>query len=302
MLDIHQLSCFAAVYESKSISKAAETMFISQQAVSHNIRELEKRLGGPLFARSAGGVTPTPLGQALIEDARALLHSCRAFEEKAARMTRHREGLSLAYADGIFSVEDAADLRALAAYARRELQTPLTLLERTTSECLSMMKSGEADMLCLFNPPRESGLRIEELRAYPLFVGMAPTHPLAHRDVLTVEDLQRFPLIRDQRDDALNAMMLAFSSPTGFKPRLYAPSAQLSSFADILRRDNSLLMFTLPFLHTYAGPDAVIRPYALPGAPLRLCCVYPARHPERARLDKIAAWLKRHYASSLPPG
>lgn len=295
MLDIHQLSCFAAVYRYKSISKAAETMFISQQAVSHNIRELEKRLGGSLFVRCSGGVTPTPLGQALIEDARALLASCRTFEEKAAAMTRRSANLSFAYADGIFNVEDAADLRALTAYAKGELHTPLTLMERTTGECLSMLGRNEADIVCLFNPPAESGLHIEILRAYPLFVGMSPSHPLSQKNVLTPEDLERYPLIRDQRDDALNAMMFAFSSMNGVKPRLYAPSAQLSSFADILRRDDSLLMFTLPFLHTYAGPDAVIRPYALPGAPLRLCAVYPARHPEGAKLAKIAAWLKRQY-------
>lgn len=62
MLDLHQLSCFTAVYRHKSVSRAAETMFISQQAVSHSLRELEKKLGGALFERSAGGVVPTPLG------------------------------------------------------------------------------------------------------------------------------------------------------------------------------------------------------------------------------------------------
>lgn len=270
-------------------------MFISQQAVSHNIRELEKRLGGSLFERYPGGVTPTPLGQALIDDARSLLASCSAFEEKAALMTLRRAGLSLAYADGIFNVEDAADLRALAAYVKNDLKTPLTLLERTTGECLAMLERGEADFLCLFNPPKLGGMRVEVLRAYPLFVGMSPGHPLSQKDVLTPEDFRQYPLIRDQRDDALNAMMLSFSSMDGVTPRLYAPSAQLSSFADILRRDNSLLMFTLPFLHTYAGADAVIRPFAAPGAPLRLCAVYPKGHPESARLSKIAAWLKRQY-------
>lgn len=298
MLDLHQLSCFTAVYRHKSISRAAETMFISQQAVSHSLRELEKKLGGALFERSAGGVVPTPLGQALIADATALLDGARMLEEKAALLNRRSAGLSLAYADGIFSVGDAADLGALRAYAVGELGLPLTLLERTTGECLAMLRSGEADILCIFNPPAEGALVVRELCAYPLYVGMKPGHPLAQREAITPAELGQYPLICDQRDETFNAMMAAYSSIDGLQARLYAPSAQHSAFADILRRDDSLLMFTLPFVRAYAGPDAVIRPYAMEGAPLRLCAVYPERHPQREKLERIAAWLGRQYRSA----
>lgn len=287
-----------AVYRHRSITRAAETMFISQQAVSHSLRELEKKLGGALFERSAGGVVPTPLGEALIGDACALLDSARMLEEKAAMMNRRCVGISLAYADGVFSVGDAADLGALRAYAVGELGLPVTLMERTTGECLAMLRCGEADILCIFNPPAEDGLIVQELCAYPLYVGMKPGHPLAQRETITPAELAQYPLICDQRDGTFNAMMAAYSSIDGLQARLYAPSAQHSAFADILRRDESLLMFTLPFVRAYAGPDAVIRPYAVPGAPLRLCAVYPARHPQQEKLARIAAWLARQYRSA----
>lgn len=295
MLDIHQLACFAAAYQTKSISKAAESMFISQQAVSHNIRKLEDALGSPLFDRTSSGITPTALGEALIDDAKRLLGDCAALEEKAAVFNRRSAGISMAYADGIFSVEDAADLGQLTRYVNGELRTPLLLQEHTTSECLSMLKNGEADILCIFNPPQDDAQQTETLRSYPLYVGMGPGHPLADRQVITTEDMTHYPLIIDQRDDALNTMMNAYSAREGMTARRYAPSTQLSSFADIMRRDNSLLMFTQPFVRAYAGADAVVIPYALSDAVLRLCAVYRKKHPERAKLTKITAWLKSQY-------
>lgn len=295
MLDMHQISCFAAAYQFRSISKAAESMFVSQQAVSHNIREMEKRLGGALFERCASGVIPTKLGEAIYEDALELLHGCAALEEKAAAIARGGTALTLSYADGIFSVEDAPDMDSLAAFVQGELQAPLHLRERTTSECMTMLKNRETDMMIAFNPTPERSLCIEVLREYPLYVAMAPDHPLAHRDVVTKEEMACYPLIRDQRDNALNAMMRAYAITKEIELMLYAPSAQHASFARIMRRDKSLLMFTMPFLRTYAGEDARIIPFAGSDTPLRLCAVYAGEHPRSAKLGKIAAWLKAHY-------
>lgn len=50
---------FLVVYETANISKAAELLFISQPAVSHNIKELEKQLGVQLFYKKANGVSST---------------------------------------------------------------------------------------------------------------------------------------------------------------------------------------------------------------------------------------------------
>lgn len=295
MLDIHQIACFVSVYESGSISQAAEAIFLSQQAVSHSLRELEKKLGGALFERSSSGVAPTRLGETLYDDARKLVLSAQAFEKRAKMMTRGHLGLSLAFADGIFSVQDAPELNRLAAFSQNELGLALKPLEQTTGECLEMLDSGEADMICIFNPEQRAGLHIQELKAYSLYVGMAPGHPLAGKESVTMEDIAPYAVICDRRDKVLNASMARLTAPGQASPLRYSPSAQLSSFADFMRRDNSLLIFTLPFLRAYAGKDAVILPYRYPDARMRLCAVYRSGHQERLKLARLAQWLKEHY-------
>lgn len=59
MLSLHQLTCFLATYEHRSLTRAAEDLGYAQPSVSEQVRNLEKQLGVPLFRRVGRGVVPT---------------------------------------------------------------------------------------------------------------------------------------------------------------------------------------------------------------------------------------------------
>ena len=81
--NLHLLRLFATVANQGSFSRAAETLHISQPAVSKGVRELEQQIGQPLLERGPGavGVSPTPAGAVLLEHARALFAVERAAED-----------------------------------------------------------------------------------------------------------------------------------------------------------------------------------------------------------------------------
>ena len=58
--DLNLLHIFQSVYAARSVSRAAETMGLSQPAVSHALARLRRVLHDPLFTRVAGGVAATP--------------------------------------------------------------------------------------------------------------------------------------------------------------------------------------------------------------------------------------------------
>src|SRR5262245_4132835 len=70
MEDVHQLRVFAAVAENLSFTRAAETLFMTQSGVSHQITRLERSIGTPLFNRHARTVSLTHAGKVLLEHAR----------------------------------------------------------------------------------------------------------------------------------------------------------------------------------------------------------------------------------------
>jgi DNA-binding transcriptional LysR family regulator len=83
-LDIRTLRYFVAVAEELSFTRAAARLFVAQQAVSRDIRQLERRLGTPLFVRTTRRVTLTPEGQRLLIRARELVALHDAILDDAA--------------------------------------------------------------------------------------------------------------------------------------------------------------------------------------------------------------------------
>ncbi|MET8796116.1 LysR family transcriptional regulator [Nocardia sp. NPDC004568] len=71
-MDVHgrDLRYFAAVAEQLNFTRAAESLFVSQPALSKQIRALERQLGAPLFDRDGRSVRLTPVGEALLPHAR----------------------------------------------------------------------------------------------------------------------------------------------------------------------------------------------------------------------------------------
>lgn len=65
--ELNELATFAAVASERSFTRAASKLGVSQSAVSHAIRELERRLGLQLLARTTKSVAPTAAGTALLE-------------------------------------------------------------------------------------------------------------------------------------------------------------------------------------------------------------------------------------------
>src|SRR5438309_11871436 len=91
-INLHLLRIFCAVAEHKSFSRAADTLFVSQPAVSKAVRELERQLELPLLERGAAGakgVRLTANGAALFDHGRGIF----ALERAAAEDIRARVGL-----------------------------------------------------------------------------------------------------------------------------------------------------------------------------------------------------------------
>lgn len=72
-MDLHQLRTFVAVAEEGHLTRAAERLFVSQPALSSQIKALEGELGVPLFLRTSKGMVLTLEGERLVSRARRLL-------------------------------------------------------------------------------------------------------------------------------------------------------------------------------------------------------------------------------------
>src|SRR6201995_5760456 len=86
--NLTELSAFATVSQERSFTRAAARLGVSQSALSHSMRGLEKRLGLQLLARTTRSVSPTAAGAALLRD---LAPALERIERAVAETRKQRE-------------------------------------------------------------------------------------------------------------------------------------------------------------------------------------------------------------------
>lgn len=90
--DLPDLAVFAIVAEERSFTRAAARLGVSQSALSHTIRALEKRLRLQLLARTTRSVSPTPVGNVLLQDLAPALERVHLSLQKVRKLSDRPSG------------------------------------------------------------------------------------------------------------------------------------------------------------------------------------------------------------------
>src|SRR3954471_23871519 len=79
-LDLRHLRLVAAMADSGGQTRAAQRLNLTQSALSHQLRELESRIGTPLFIRASRRMVLTAAGERVLASARRVLHEVETLE------------------------------------------------------------------------------------------------------------------------------------------------------------------------------------------------------------------------------
>jgi DNA-binding transcriptional LysR family regulator len=167
-LHLQQLRYLVEVVERGSLGRAAETLHVSQPALSQAMAELERRLGVPLFERAGRGRRPTAAGRETLRFASEVLRGARALTEHLAAL---RAGDSGALDVGMI---DAASLYVLPDVVRRfRAQHPAVELKvavETSGVLLQRLRAFALDLAFVVGPVQDSDLRAAEVLREPLHI------------------------------------------------------------------------------------------------------------------------------------
>lgn len=149
-MELKQLRYFLAVAESLNFSRAAESLYISQPALSYQIAELERELGTELFARDRRRVFLTPGGQALLEPVREILKQAEQLPKLAQQGPVEKEGVLRV---GFDDTEDHFELigvtQILADFARKNPGVQLEVKRQSFTDCADQVIYDDLDVAFL---------------------------------------------------------------------------------------------------------------------------------------------------------
>src|SRR5687768_10453206 len=92
-LEIRHLQLVQAITEEGTVTAAAERLNVTQSGLSHQLREVEDRLGTPLFLRVNRRLALAPAGERLLESAKRVLEDLRRAEEDIDRLAAYQDGV-----------------------------------------------------------------------------------------------------------------------------------------------------------------------------------------------------------------
>jgi DNA-binding transcriptional LysR family regulator len=244
-IELRLLRYFAVVAEERHVGNAAARLFISQPALSQQIRALEEQVGLPLFVRHPRGVELTEAGKVLLEEARTVLRGSERLEGTVEELRRGRTaGLRIGSPPGL---PQALLPELLVALREAEPDARIDVAELTT-------RDGSLDLGLIREPVEDDRLARRTLLIEPLGVSLPAGHPLAGRESLTLRELadELFVCFPRPWAPSLHDVLVDELNEQGIQAR-FQDSAHLSTTQGMVAAGQGLTLSAPPWLEGVPG-------------------------------------------------
>lgn len=189
-IELRHLRAFVAVAEELNFTRAAKRLFIAQQALSTQIRQLEDRIGAKLLERNTRSVSLTSAGEVLLAQARPLLAEADTVVAATRAAGATRTSLRVGF---VAAVNHPEMSHALDRFTESHPEVDLMINFGDQLDPTGGLHDGDADVAFVYGPFDHRGLDLTPLYSEPLGVALAESHHLASVASLTVEDVLAEP-------------------------------------------------------------------------------------------------------------
>ena len=191
-ITLKQLQIFSTVAEQQSYTQAAKLLYLTQPAISMQMKQLEEEVGVPLFDRLGKNIALTQAGEELLHYAgniRLQLAEAEEVLEEIKGLKRGKLHLTMASTANYFAPQ------LLAAFHRKYPDAKVILDVTNRSGLIDAVEHNRTDMAIMGKPPGGHGLVGIPFMDNPLVIIAPPSHPLAGRKLIRLQELAQEPFI-----------------------------------------------------------------------------------------------------------
>ena len=216
IIELRHLKTLLALEETGSVSLAAKRVFLTQSALSHQIRALENYYETPLFERKSTPLRFTPAGMRLLQLARELLPQVAAAERDLVRIIEGEAG-ELRLAVECHTCFDWL-MPAMGEFRPLWPQVELDIVSGFQADPVGLLLQHRADLAIVSEAEPLNGISYRPLFAYEMVGICAEDHPLAEKDVWEAEDFIDETLITYPVPDEMLDLPKKVLLPKGINP------------------------------------------------------------------------------------
>lgn len=186
-LDVKHLQLVRAVAEEGSLTRAGQRLYLTQSALSHQLLDIEERLGTPLFLRVSKRMVLTPAGERILLSARRILDDLERTEEDVRELAANRTG-AIRLATECYTCYHWLP-PVLQQFQEKHPRIDVRIDLTATHHTVDALLEGRIDLGLVDDVPADERVAGRFLFTDEMLVVIAPDHRLAGRPFITAEEL-----------------------------------------------------------------------------------------------------------------
>lgn len=255
-IELRHLRTLVALRDTGSLVEAAERVFLTQSALSHQLKELEGRLGCALFIRKTRPVRFTSAGQRLLRLADEVLPLVHGAERDLERLAGGESGRLFMSIECHSCFEWL--LPAIDRYREAWPDVELDIASGFHFAPLPALARGDLDLVITADPIDEPSLAYLPLFSYEALLAMPRRHPLAARPWIEPVDLAGETLITYPVDRSRLDVFKSFLEPAGVEPARVRTAELTTMMIQLVASGRGVVCLPNWALHEYLERDYVV--------------------------------------------
>lgn len=216
VLEVRHLRLVAAIVDQGSVTAASERLHLTQSALSHQLIELEQRLGTPLFHRVSKRMSPTEAGERVLATARRVLEELSEAEQELHLFATDRRG-TIRLTTQCYTVYHWLPT-VMKTFEARHPGVDIRIEVDATETPFEALLEGKLDVAFVTAERADRAIELEPLFQDEMKVIVAPGHPFTSKPYVTAKDIAGETLLTysDLRGNVISERLLR---PAGLEPK-----------------------------------------------------------------------------------
>lgn len=292
-MNINQLRYFVAAVDNGSFSAAGSVLFVSSQAVSKAVSEMERETGMKLLVREGTGVHTTEFGRLFYRKATDIVHSFSELESLSDDFALPGNvggtvnvALAIPFFRGSIPIQTNFDT-----FCAHHPDAELNVFVNASNACMLALEEDIVDAAVILGRSDDPDLACYKITEIQPQLIVPVDHPLAKRSEVSFRDLIGVPVLSPTDLSFFYKTLLARCREYGFEPKFVTLPPVLDEFRDFLSKGKGVMFVTkdeqLPILY----PNTVCIPLAKQDAFMIPVCLLCKRDSKTTLLIALKEYL-----------